>query len=554
MSKIKLLQISVLSLSLFVLPAFAQDVFHVNINNGDDTNDGLKWSTAFKNLQQAIDAAGKGDTIKVAGGIYHPTKKITEVKGGNTNPLEPTDDLCRSFLLRKDLKIFGGFPSNATDATTMENRDWTKHQTILSGDFNNDDGSYFANTIENAYHVIVMINASSDMLIDGFHITGGGNTTGDISSVYVDNVLVNQTKGGGIYAMTSFDSFIDSSPILSNLVIRNNKVKSDGGGYYNYSNGHDASPTLINVTMINNVAEEGYGGAFYNDGLTGSNPKLLNVTISGNTALAGGGLYCVAEEESSPIFENVLISGNQAYISGGVHIFAMGADAAPEITNTTICGNKATEIGIGGLYIRSVAGEVIPLIKNSVIWGNKSIVQEYDNYYLNGNQGNNILCANNLIEGMDLGGTNLNGNVNPRFVNHIDADLAPTISNKGDYRLSNVSPLVNMGDNTFVTQIYDLAGKERIFGEIVDIGAYELQSVVISDNETITKEKNIWSYQGNIYVKVSKIITNVSIYSMNGMLVKQLNNLGEGTYSVTLTTGLYIVKLSTGETAKVIVN
>ena len=553
MSKIKLLQISALSLSLFVLPAFAQDVFHVNINSGDDTNDGLKWSTAFKNLQQAIDAAGKGDTIKVAGGIYHPTKKITEVKGGNTNPTEPTDDLCRSFLLRKDLKIFGGFPSNASDATTMDNRDWTKHQTILSGDFNNDDGNYFANTSENAYHVIVMINASSDMLIDGFHITGGGNTTGVISSVYVDGVLISQTKGGGIYAMTSFDSFIDSSPVLSNLVIRNNKIKSDGGGIYNYSNGHDASPTLTNVTMINNVAEEGYGGAFYNDGLTGSNPKLLNATISGNTALAGGGLYCVAEEESSPVLENVLISGNQAHISGGVHIFAMGADAVPEIINSTICGNKATETGIGGLYIRSVAGEVIPCIKNSVIWGNKSIVQEYDNYYLNGNQGKNILYSNNLIEGMDLGGTNLNGNVNPQFVNHIDADLAPTISNKGDYRLSNTSPLVNKGDNTHVTQMLDLAGKERIFGEIVDIGAYELQSI-ISDNEIITKEKSIWSHQGNIYVKVSKIITNVSIYSMNGMLVKQLNNLGEGTYSVTLPAGLYIVKLNTGETAKVIVN
>ena len=553
MRKNKLLQAVLLSFSLFVLPATAQNVFHVNINNGDDSNDGLKWSTAFKNLQPAIDASGKGDIIKVASGTYYPTQKLTEANSGSNDHSEPTYDPICSFLLRKDLKIYGGFPSNATDATTMNDRDWTVHQTILSGDFNNDDRSYFANTSENAYHVIVMINASSDMLLDGFHITGGGNTEGTTSSVYVDGVLIEHTKGGGIYAMTSFSSFIDSSPVLSNLVIRNNKVQAEGGGIYNYSNGHSASPTLTNVTLINNVAE-GFGGGFYNDGLTSSNPKLLNVTISGNTALAGGGFYCVAEEECSPVFENVLISGNIADVNGGVHIYAMGADAAPEIKNTTISGNKSVDVGVGGMYIRSVAGRVVPYIKNTVIWGNKSIIEEYDNLVLNGNRGNNPVYANNLIEGMDLGGTNLSGDVNPRFVNHINANSAPALSNKGDYRLTKESPLVNMGDNTGVTQTYDLAGEERIFGDIVDIGAYELQSIVISDNESFSAEKTIWGYNGNIYVKVSNNTTTVSIYSISGMLVKQINNIGEGTHSIALPAGLYIVRLSTGETAKVIIN
>ena len=555
MSKSKLFQISVLSFSLFALPTMAQNVYHVNINNGDDSNDGLKWSTAFKNVQPAINAANEGDTVKVARGTYHPTEKIAETHGGEANPTKPTDDLNRSFLLKKNIKLYGGFPANATDATTMNSRDWTTHQTILSGDFNNDDGNNFQNTSDNAYHVVVMLNASSDMLIDGFHITGGGgervNTT---SSVYVDNILVEQTKGGGIYARTASSTIIDSSPVLSNLVIRNNKVTHDGGGFYNYSNGGNASPTLINVTMTNNIAGE-RGGAVYNDGKRASKPKLSNVSITGNQAdIEGGGFACVAEiEESSPTFENVLISGNKANVAAGVYVFSMSTSAYPVLTNTTICGNKANDNGgVGGMYIVS-GGEAKPYIHNSVIWGNKSNIKGSDNLGTTGRGGNNYEITYSLIEGADfLDDTNLSGDTDPKFVNHVNADFAPTVSDMGDYRLTTTSPLVNRGDNAHASLSYDLDGKSRIFDDFVDIGAYELQTVT-TDNEIISVEKSLWSYQNNLYVKVGNNPVTVRVFSISGTLVKQINNLGEGTHAIALSKGLYIVTLSTGETAKILI-
>ena len=557
MSKILLLQSMVLSFLLLVLPATAKDVYHVNINNGADTNDGLRWSTAFKNIQPAIDAAKVGDTIKIAKGIYHPTKKISDVLGGDDNPTQPTENYDRSFLLKKDLCLYGGFPANATDATTMSHRDWEVNQTILSGDFNNNDGDNFENTSENTLHVVVMINASSNMLIDGFYITGGVAEKEIASSVYVDDVLVQKTKGGGIYAMTSFSSFIDSSPVLSNLVIKNNKAQFEGGGIYNYSNGGKASPTLTNVTIINNIAGES-GGGLLNNGLTHSNPKLSNVIISGNEAMEGGGFACISEEECSPIFENVLISGNKAMMSAGVYIFAMGASACPVITNTTICGNKATPgegfNGVGGILVFSTR-DARPVIKNSVIWGNKSKSEEIDNFYVFSKMaGEYPVYSYSMIEGMDLGGTNMRGDTDPKFVNHINADLAPTVSVKGDYRLSVISPLINRGNNDDVTLLYDLDDQNRIYGSNVDIGAYELQrDPDLTDNETISEDRSIWSYQGNLYVKIRSNSVIVNVYSINGMMVKQINNPGEGTHMITLPEGLYIVSLSSGEKEKIFI-
>ena len=349
----------------------------------------------------------------------------------------------------------------------------------------------------------------------------------------------------------------DSSPVLSNLNIRNNNAEDNGGGICIHSEGGKASPVLTNVTIINNVSGR-WGGALCINGKT-SKPKLENVNITGNKAIEGGGFACIAEEfDCSPELENVLISGNKANKSGGVYIFAMAAKACPILINTTICGNNAfsgdiDDYGVGGMFIIST-GEARPYLKNSVIWGNKSIIEEINNFYLYGRGGNNPVYTYSLVEGMDLGATNLSGNTDPKFVNHVNADFAPTVSGMGDYRLSEISPLINKGNNSDVNLLYDLDGQNRIYGDIVDIGAFELQrDPDISNNDAMSVVKSIWSYQGSLYVKTINNATTISVYSINGMMVKQINNIGEGTHTITLPEGFYIVKLSTGETKKIII-
>ena len=53
--------------------------------NATGSNNGLTWSDAFVDLQTALDSAIYGDSIKIAEGIYYPTKSI------NTSSSDPRD-------------------------------------------------------------------------------------------------------------------------------------------------------------------------------------------------------------------------------------------------------------------------------------------------------------------------------------------------------------------------------------------------------------------------------------------------------------------------------
>ena len=536
----------VIALCLFLnKPLTAQNVYHVNIHNGDDTKDGLQWSSALKNIQPAIDMAEEGDTLLIAAGIYYPTDKIAEEHKDET----PTSMRHRSFLIKKDIVLYGGFPADATNETSMNDRDWQANLTILSGDFDgndyNKDGNY-PNRQENALHVIVMLNLTSAMLLDGFHIMSG-YAADDYAPVYVGNMLVQHDCGGGIYAISKYES----SPALANLVIHDNHAGTHGGGFYNYSESGSASPLLTNVTMTGNFADW-RGGGFFNDGMN-ANPVLENVNITGNHVnYDGGGLFCVAQQTTAPKLSNVLISGNKAKSGSGAYIMAFEDDASPEINNATICGNKSSGNARGsGVIISAQTGIASPYIRNSVIWGNRS--DRIDNLLIEGSNGVSAEYENNLIEGSSTGGTNLSGDTDPLFVNPIDADLAPTIFDFGDYRLLPESPLINKGQNLFMSLPVDLDGNTRIVGGIVDIGAYEYQDDT-SGNEKITADKIIWSHQGNLHVKITGNSTILRIFSINGSLFKQFNNLNEGLITISsLPSGYYIVTLSSGETAKIVI-
>ena len=550
----KILQVSALFLILFAFPIAtfsetAHFVYYVNINSGDDFNDGLSWNSAFKNLQPAIDVAVQGDTIKVAAGTYLPTEKMAEVYDEEAVIVLPTNDRHRSFLIQKEIHLYGGFPADATNATTHNDRDWIKNETILSGDFNGDDDG-FKNMDENALHVVVLLFVTSATRLDGFIITGG-NVSADSADVYVNNVLVQRNCGGGIYAISKYES----SPTLANLVIRDNQAEQYGGGIYNYSESGNASPKLENVAILSNFADE-RGGGFFNDGMNAS-PELRNVNITGNLAtFHGGGLFCIAEQMTAPYLENVLIAGNKATSGAGVYIIALEEDATPIITNATICHNKAAANGNGGgLFVSAYTALAKLEIRNTVIWGNRSNTVDNLIVYGESNPTSSWLethISNSFIEGMIEDNELGYDNRDPMFFDPVDAELAPTVSGYGNYRLSPESPLIDQGNNAFVTLSKDLDGQTRIVGSAVDIGAYEYQGDN-SGNKVLLQNEHIWSHQGKLYVKIINNNVTMHIYSVNGNLVRQVNKLGEGLYSYTLPCGLYIVTLSTGETTKIII-
>jgi hypothetical protein len=181
--------VGILLAALFTGGAFAQTlILRVDINNGSTSGDGSAWgSQAIKYLQDALAAADahhaqqgqEGDQIQiwVVEGVYLPAED-------SSTPSCPTaQDPCdrdTSFMLRNNVRIYGGFNGTETD---LSQRNVAMHATILDGDLMQDDdvtynhdGSWSLDTqtyTDNSHHVVVSINTNDTAVLDGFTIRGG---------------------------------------------------------------------------------------------------------------------------------------------------------------------------------------------------------------------------------------------------------------------------------------------------------------------------------------------------------------------------------------------
>src|SRR5262249_26035805 len=127
--------------------------------------------------------------------------------------------------------------------------------------------------------------------------------------------------------------------------------------------------------------------------------------------------------------------------------------AAVNLVNSTIADNSASVEG-SGIYLQS--GSVMNL-QNTVLWGNMI-------------SGGSHTEANSWVQSSPDGPPSSVSD--PLFVNPL----------AGDYHLSAYSPLINSGNNAFVTAAMsiDLDGYPRVSAATVDIGGYELQSAAQS--------------------------------------------------------------------------
>ncbi|GAB3179800.1 choice-of-anchor Q domain-containing protein [Telluribacter humicola] len=148
------------------------------------------------------------------------------------------------------------------------------------------------------------------------------------------------------------------------------------------------------------------------------------------------------------------------------------SQSTPILTNVTIVGN-------GGERAASLNTRESHLtIRNSIIWGNQG--QTLDQ---------NATISNSIVEGGYVGTGNLN--VNPRFVQPVVYDQAPTLA--GDYRLQSSSAAIDAGDNTVTSGEVDLDGNARRYnGGVVDMGAYEYQGSRTGSGMVISIRTGNW--------------------------------------------------------------
>ena len=248
----------------------------------------LNVPSQYSTIQAAINAAGVGDIVIVAPGIYT----------GNGN---------------RDIDFLG---KAITVRSTDPNNPYVVAATIIDCQGTNHRGFKFIN------------NESPASILEGLTITdanievmceGGAGIYIDGASPTINKCVVTNNHaqlvpgslcfcyGGGIFIGNG------SNPLITNCIITGNSVGNwgwGGGIFCDYS----AQATIRNCLISNNTAlgYEGMGGGIYGGGLT-----VVNCTIANNSAANdGGGVYGLATITDSIIWANMGI--NQIYGSANI--------------------------------------------------------------------------------------------------------------------------------------------------------------------------------------------------------------------------------------------
>jgi parallel beta-helix repeat protein len=374
--------------------------------------------TDYPTIQAAINAAQRGDVVKVAQETYR-----------------------ENLVMKEGVTLQGGYSSDFLE------RDISLYVTIIDGGQNDT--------------VVLFVDISSAS-IDGFTVTNGYSACGGgIVCDYSHPIITNNTitgneaplVGGGIYCgysnptvtnntitgneATEYGGGIycdQSNPVIDNNTISGNSANGVGGGILCY----ESNPAISNNMLTENSATKGGGischqsnpvianntisGNFVNNSGGGimcevSNPTISNNSVTENEAQYGGGIFCF---ESNPEISNNIISGNRAIDYGGA-IFCDGS--VPEISNCTIVRNSSQSCG--ALYF---TGSSAARILNTIFWQND------DDLILDFSSTADVSYSN--ISDSRFSGQNGNISSDPLFMN-LEA---------GDYRLNPDSPCVDTGN------------------------------------------------------------------------------------------------------------
>ena len=502
---------------------------------GNNSNDGLSWTTAKANIGGAITAAAGGDTIFVAVGTYTSSFSVPSTKSG--------------------ISIYGGFSGFEASLEERPNMNYGETEygqtsrIVSSSDLPVNlqnaytslvtfDGFTVQATSESIYG-IAAIRCASRTKISNCKIMGG-NRSGirvDASStnVTIENCLITQNgvattntfydyDGGGIHTSSA-------TVTIKNCIIDNNGGQS--GVVYIAGNGN---VTMIDCSITNNKGA--YTSGIHNIGTVSlTNCLIINnkaEASTGNSTLRVGGIYT----SGNATITGCIIANNSAinthatgyYAAGGI----MGAGTtAKNIVNSSIVNNFAQTNhanATGGIYCSSNT-----FLIDCIVWGNKKGTQFSQLF--------NTPSATNYsaIQGVtQTGMANINlaadntgsesGVYYPRFDTptlfvgcgtNTEENLQVMQAN---WRLTQGSACINTGiPNTSSLNLpeTDIYGAPRIVDGRIDIGAaeYNVSSQVIAWDQTL----NFSVYDGSVQLTATATSGLPVTYTSNNPIVATIN-------------------------------
>jgi len=421
-------------------------------------DDGSTWLNAFRGegaLERALDRAEElnptdGNEVQIWVARAHDGEPYLPSQHRNDD-----DPRSRTFTLRPYVKLYGGFNGGGTEL--FADRQPAVYETVLSGDFNGDDGADYTNYGENAYSVVI---GADNAVIDGFTITHGcarTSPTDDCHGAGMSNV--------GVSPRIQSCTFLDNYASIIEFTGHGYSAHGTGAGIHNWQ----ADPIIANCTFIGNYATQGAGISNYH-----SSPAITGCYFFGNEAEIGGAIVNGGATQSrtcSPTLKNCVIAANVVNgllgICAGGGMYSQYADVS--VVNCTVARNLSYLIKegeyAGGGFTNDI-GAILTIV-NCIIWGNQDEIYNI--------QGGTATCSYSDIRGSGGSGDWV-AEYGTDGGNNIDED--PVFDGDGDH-ISSASPCIDRG-NDYVAPELDKDNNARIDianvgvpGTESDIGAYE---------------------------------------------------------------------------------
>ncbi|MBN1257388.1 MAG: hypothetical protein JXA52_06745 [Planctomycetes bacterium] len=401
-------------------------------------------------------------------------------------------------------------PNDEGGALHNENAD-----AIITGcDFyNNSAGTGGAlYTSNGGFPIITSCNFTGNTAGNGGAVKVYGASPRLTNCTFVDNSA--NSSGGAVY-------HTGGSPNFEDCLFSKNSAY-DGGAVYNYYLG--TSPTYRNCTFIQNNAD-GHGGAVVNtvavnsdfinclfqenhagwldggamwSGGNSVNTKIINCSYINNTTTGDCGAIRHGGEESILIVNSLFYGNSAASDVGAITVNCPDT----KIINSIFANNSAAST-VGGIYALGTTQ-----IQNCIVWNNtapsykqlrSSGTITISNSDIKGSGGSGASWISSL--GIDGGG---NIDADPFFANPTDPAGSDGIFGTYDdgLRLTALSPCIDAGDDSALPQDtadldndgdttedipLDIIGFKRVLGSMVDMGAYEINTLPgdIDGNDTV---------------------------------------------------------------------
>jgi hypothetical protein len=381
---------------------------------------------------------------------------------------------------------------------------------IISGNSTGNYGNFYGGGI------IANLNASS---ANGF------------GSLSISSSQINNNVGGGI--STNLGLTLTSSVVSGNTGARGGI--RDTGFYYGPDNCDDGCSYVLiqDSTVSDNVASASAGGGVATYGKL----TVINSTLSGNSAENGGAIHAINYDSNIATVINSTISGNFAQESGGgLYVNNLA------LINSTISGNSAS-IG-GGLHVLNYYPQ---LIVNSIVTGNysSSPIEGHDIYGSVSFDGGNIVGSSFDISGQSNvqhgDAVDVFENTTATLIGVAQTEtsiLSGVLADNGGsvetVALLSGSDAIDSGDSSLLpADEYDLdgdgdlveslpvdsRGEARVTGTAVDLGAYELGSVLaltVDSTNVQLNEGDLASNGGSVEGSGVSLTASVGTVTDNG--------------------------------------